>query len=61
MPKKLDKCVKKLMDEGYDKDAAYAICKKSLEMKLQEEFEKKKKILTGQLMGEKKKEVSEDL
>lgn len=30
MPKKLDRCVKKLMEEGHDEDSAWAICQSSI-------------------------------
>ncbi len=56
MPEKLDKCVKKLMEEGYTEKEAFAICKAAIEGKLQAEYEMKKKILTGQYMPEEQKE-----
>ncbi len=51
MPKKLDSCVKKLIEEGYEENEAWAICKKQLSYQLQMEYEQKKKILTGQLVN----------
>ncbi len=52
VPEKLDKCVKKLMEEGYTEKEAFAICKAAIEGKLQAEYEMKKKILTGQYIPE---------
>ncbi len=33
MPEKLDRCVKKLMDKGYDRSKAYAICTAAMKSK----------------------------
>lgn len=33
MPAKLDRCVKKLISEGYDKQSAWAICTSSIKKK----------------------------
>lgn len=33
MPKKLDRCVKKVMAQGHDKSSAFAICQTSLKKK----------------------------
>lgn len=45
MPKQLDDCVKKLMQEGHDESSAYAICQSSIKEndKYKKEEEKKKK------------------
>ncbi len=60
MPEKLDRCVEKLKEEGYTEEEAWAICKKQIESELQEEYEKKKKILTGHLVEDKKEEKNEN-
>lgn len=56
MPEELDRCVKKLIEEGYTEKQAWAICKAAIESKLQTEYEMKKKILTGQLIVDKKED-----
>ncbi len=50
MPEKLDRCVKKLMEEGYSQKQAWAICKAAIEAQLQALYERKKRVLTGQLI-----------
>lgn len=57
MPKKLDRCVEKLIKEGYTKEQAWAICKSRIQASLQKEYELKKKILTGQLLAHLKEET----
>lgn len=49
MPKKLEDCVKKLMQDGYDESSAYAICQASIKEsdKYETEEEKKKKNEKG--------------
>lgn len=40
MPKKLEDCVKKLIDKGYTEQSAYAICTASLNREQQEQENK---------------------
>ena len=56
MPEKLDRCVQKMIEKGYSENQAWAICKKAIESELQEEYEAKKNILTGQFIADIKKE-----
>ena len=52
MPAKLDRCVEKLISEGYSEDEAWTICKKRLNYDENMAREKKKRLFTGQLIDE---------
>lgn len=52
MPKKLEDCVKQLMEDGYDEQSAYAICQSRLNKKEEdEEKEYKKAIAKPRTLG----------